>query len=125
MSPKLPFRTPYMRTTVIALALAGVAILVSKVRSEVSEAHTRFLFVQIRKVVSEQGTLPNQSGLLAMLRRSDIDWNSCGIADDRLLDGWHRTVSISATQTSLILRSTGRDGVAATADDITERIEAQ
>lgn len=55
-----------MRTTVIALALAGVAILVSKVRSEVSEAHTRFLFVQIRKVVSEQGTLPNQSGLLAI-----------------------------------------------------------
>ncbi len=119
----MPFPIPLVLATVIALAIAGIVPVISKARSKIRELHTWFLFGQIRVVV-EQGGLPSdQSALLDVLQRSNIDWNSCGMDRGRMYDGWSRPIAVSITHTSLVLRSAGRDGLTDTADDITDRIE--
>ena len=114
---------PLGLAAVIALAAAGTMTIVSTIRSEIRAVHTRFLFNQIRDIVTRNGLPTDRIALLVALRRADIDWNSCGIERDNLLDGWRRPVQVAIAEASLVIQSAGLDGHLGTDDDIVERIE--
>ena len=58
--------------------------------------------------------------LLSALRSSDIDWNSCEVEGDQILDGWGQTVTTTFDPASetWTFRSPGKDLEVGTADDI-------
>ena len=58
--------------------------------------------------------------LLETLRASDINWNSCGIERDRILDGWRQAITTTFDGSTGIwtFRSAGKDAKMRTKDDI-------
>jgi len=80
-------------------------------------------------MVSHLGALDSKTvplsagGLIATLMESRIDWNSCRIEENRILDGWGFPISAAFHETTATwtFRSSGRDGKFGTIDDIEEK----
>lgn len=77
-----------------ALALAAVS-LYPRLQNRIRYTHTSFLFRQIQDAL-RKGPLPKtESDLIAILNRSSLDWNSCRLAGDTVLDGWGQRIALT------------------------------
>ncbi|MEO5916357.1 MAG: hypothetical protein ABIS50_19125 [Luteolibacter sp.] len=91
--------------------------------SKIRETQTRFAIAQIAERIDEieAAQFPRTTeDLIDTLRLSKIDWNSCGIQGERILDGWGRPIRTTFDQVGKrwAFRSPGKDGKIGTADDI-------
>jgi len=137
-----------MKKTGIVLAVAAVSILAlwliagALLIHPIREAHTGFLFGQIQMELTNdlrtallppdqneqwQPVSPSQAHLLADALRSNrlIDWNSCSLDGDIILDGWGRACILEGRSTpaaALRFTSFGKDGIRGTDDDIVREI---
>lgn len=127
MSYRMPFPDPILPIVLIATLVSGISMwvinLFSSNFSKIHDTHTHFALSQIteRLEEAEDSTFPRTTTeLLATLRASNIDWNSCGIERGRILDGWGRVIEATFDRTAGIwtFRSAGRDAEMGTEDDI-------
>ena len=113
------------------------------VGDRILKAHTVFLLGQIEGCLPEyvEGVLLSPSNsvqwreftsqeyrsLADALRGNDlIDWNSCSLSGETILDGWKRKCIVeyrSSPAPSIRLISYGRDGARQTDDDIVREID--
>ena len=123
----MPFPNPLFPIALIALLASGISTWVfntfSSPSSKIRETHTRFAFSQITERLHEveDASYPKtMTELLTTLRASNIDWNSCGLEGDRILDGWRQTVTATfdGYARSWTFRSSGKDSEIGTEDDI-------
>ena len=63
--------------------------------------------------------------LLTMLKRANIDWNSCSLESGQVLDGWKRPIRIQFNPSNSVwtFASAGEDGEFETGDDLEFRSE--
>lgn len=123
----MPFPDPILPIALIALLASGVSMwvfnLFSSSSSKIRETHTHFALNQIAECLNEieDPDFPRTAtDLLSALRTSDIDWNSCEVEGDQILDGWGQTVTTTFDPASetWTFRSPGNDHEVRTADDI-------
>lgn len=123
----MPFPDPLLPIALIALLASGISMWVfntfSSTSSKIRDAHTRFAFSQITERLHEveDASFPRTvAELLTTLRASNIDWNSCGIEGDRILDGWRQpiTATFDGSARTWTFRSPGKDAEIGTGDDI-------
>lgn len=59
------------------------------------------------------------------LSRRTLDWNSCALVDDTILDGWGRVVTfVPLDAGGFELHSSGVDGILGTDDDIITEVRS-
>jgi len=123
----MPFPDPILPIALIALLASGVSMwlfnLFSSSSSKIREIHTHFALNQIAERLNEieDADFPRTTkDLLSALRASDIDWNSCEVEGDQILDGWGEAVTsaFDAASDTWTFRSPGKDLKVGTADDI-------
>jgi hypothetical protein len=109
---------------IAALIVGSIALAQMTFRDNTKRVHTEFLFQQIEQVVFH-ATFPNTPADLAdLLSRSVIDWNSCSLSEEQLIDSWANKIrtEINSRESIITLTSSGVDGVFGTNDDISKTI---
>ncbi|NRB73108.1 MAG: hypothetical protein HRU46_01995 [Verrucomicrobiales bacterium] len=123
----MPFPDPILLIALIALLASGVSMwvfnLFSSSSSKIRETHTHFALNQAAERLNEieDASFPTTTtDLVSVLRASDIDWNSCEVVGDQILDGWGQamTTTFDASSDTWTFRSSGTDSEVGTADDI-------
>jgi len=123
----MPFHDPILPIALVALLASGISMWAfntfSSTSSKIRDTHTRFAFSQITDRLHnvEDASFPRtMTELLTTLRTSNIDWNSCEIEGDRILDGWRQpiTATFDGSVRTWTFRSPGKDAEIATGDDI-------
>jgi hypothetical protein len=126
MSYRMPFPVPFLPIILIA-ALASLAFsLILKTRNEAKRTHTCFLLNQINEVVATPSLPESKFELIQLLKHSDIDWNSCKLTSEELLDSWGARfhVNFDGMSDRLTIRSAGADKKFNTADDFAKTMQA-
>ena len=129
---------------VVVLGCASTLLIVrSMAKDTILETHTKFLFGQIeselpdsvKAILLSGRTAANwsefssqQYGILAdaLCEIKVLDWNSCSLSGNMILDGWNRKCIVESRTTptpAIRLSSCGRDGVRVTDDDIVREVE--
>lgn len=123
----MPFPDPILPIALIAMLASGISTWIfngfSSTSSKIHDTHTRFALSQITERLNgvEDASLPRTTKeLLSTLRASNIDWNSCVIEEDRILDGWGQPITTTFDESLEIWRfqSAGKDAQMGTDDDI-------
>ena len=132
MSDRMPIPDPILPIAMVALLASGISMfgfkLLSSVSSKIRNAHTHFALGQMAEIVEEVGNADyprTKIELLAVLRSSAIDWNSCGIEGSEIYDGWGQAITTTFDESGGIwtFRSPGKDRKIGTDDDIEKRTE--
>lgn len=127
MSYRMPFPNPFLPILLIVLLASGITTwvfnLFSSSSSKIRETHTHFALNQIAerlKEIDDANFPATTTDLLSVLRASNIDWNSCELEGEQILDGWGQTMTTTfdAPSETWTFRSPGRDSEVGTADDI-------
>ena len=84
--------------------------------------HTGFLSAQIRDEESLPMGISSMTELVGYLSARRLDWNSCELEDDLILDGWGQIVRFTDMDGGFGLHSRGVDGIFDTDDDIVMEI---
>lgn len=123
----MQLRHPILLIALIGLLASGIAVSIFNLwpsgSSMIRETHTRFAISQMSDRLGEVRTdeLPiGTNELIALLRASRIDWNTCKLEGDQILDGWHRPITATFDDERLrwTFCSPGKDGKIGTEDDI-------
>jgi hypothetical protein len=120
----MPFPNPLLPVILIAACFAGcVTWILGLAASGSYRAHTQFAFAQITEHLNERsGTeLPkNERDLILLLHEAFIDWNSCNLNGNCILDSWAVAVRMKFDDRNLqwTFRSAGEDRKFDTPDDI-------
>lgn len=123
----MPFPDPILLIALITLSAGGISIWIfntfSSTSPKIRDTHTRFTLSQITERLNdiEDASSPRTTAeLLSTLRASNIDWNSCRIEEDQILDGWGQPITATFDESSKIwtFLSTGKDTEMGTEDDI-------
>lgn len=123
----MPFPLPGLLIVLIGVPVSAIAMwgfnLFSSISPKLRSTHTRFALSLITERLDEFGEtdFPETSKeLLAVLRKSNIAWNSCGIEGDKILDGWGQPIQTAFDESSgtWTFRSPGWDSEIGTEDDI-------
>lgn len=123
----MPFPDPLLPIVLIAAILGGLSMWLfntfSSISSKSRDAHTRFAVSQMVSHLSEldQADFPmSSSDLIKALKESSIDWNSCSVDGEQILDGWGQSMDATFDQStaSWTFRSSGKDRNFGTHDDI-------
>ena len=129
-SYRMPFPDPLLPIVLIALlgigTLMGIFRLLSTSSSKSREIHTRFALAQIVERLDEveDTAFPEvTTELVAILRAAKIDWNSCGLEGNQIVDGWRRPImtTFDAPAGTWSFCSSGRDAQMGTEDDIVSK----
>lgn len=125
MTYRMPFPVPFLPMLLIAVFAGGISMwTINFVSSDkVRETHTHFAITQATELLDQidDADFPRTStGLMDSLRSSRIDWNSCEIRGEKILDGWGNSISITLDDNDGIwsFHSFGKDGKSGTSDDI-------
>lgn len=91
--------------------------------AQIRETQTHFAIRQATELLDQidDADLPSTAaGLIDRLRSSTIDWNSCRIRGEQVLDGWGNPIATTFDNKNEIwsFHSFGKDGKSGTADDI-------
>jgi len=125
----MPFPEPFLPIILIATLIFGFSMWLfntfGSISSKIREAHTQFTISQMVSHLSELDVtaIPrSEVDLISTLKESRIDWNSCRIESDRILDGWRQPMNVTFDESKgrWVFLSSGRDGKFGTADDIDE-----
>lgn len=88
----------------------------------IRHAHPGHIFLQIqRRWLSPANDRASSAGTFGLWLGSiadGLDWNSCRLKNDVLLDGWGHAVRVNVGGTQIDLWSAGNDGLWETEDDI-------
>jgi hypothetical protein len=123
----MPFPDPILPIALIALLASGISMWIfnvfSSTSSKIHDTHTRFALSQITEHLNgvEDESIPRtKTELFSILRASNIDWNSCGLEGDQILDGWGQPITATFDESlgRWTFRSTGEDAEMGTEDDI-------
>lgn len=121
----MPFPVPFLPMLLIAAFAAWVSMwAINLVSSDkVRETHTHFAIRQATELLDQidDANFPRTStGLIDRLRSSRIDWNSCEIRGEEILDGWGNSIAITFDHNDGIwlFHSFGKDGKSGTSDDV-------
>ena len=124
MGYRMPYPIPCLPVVLAAIGASLILPLISHlVGPRIREAHTRTTLSQIDfelKNLNEVSWPRDHSALISFLQTRDIDWNSCEIKGEGLLDGWGRNIEtlFDASANAWSFRSAGKDGSLDTRDDI-------
>jgi hypothetical protein len=125
MSYRMPFPVPFLPLLLIATFAGGISIWAIKLFSsaKIRETQTHFSIRQATELLDQidDANFPRTTaGLIDRLRSSGIDWNSCGIRGEQVLDGWGNPITTTFDHKGGIwsFHSFGKDGKSGTADDI-------
>jgi hypothetical protein len=115
----------------IVAALSCIVVTIGKIHELTRQAHTGSLFSQLdmtyHQHLKEGGrSVDSENSFLALVAqwKPKIDWESCSLRSDAILDGWKTPVQISVDPLAINLRSAGRDRSFQTTDDIIASIMA-
>lgn len=100
----------------VSIGLLGLTLQMA-LSDPIREAHTKFLFLQVQSLLKEKPPLGTATDLTSLLKQSSIDWNSCRMDGDRILDGWDQPIIIRTESERWTLISAGRDGRFGSSDD--------
>ena len=123
----MPFLNKLLPIILIASIIGGISPWLfrtySSSSSEMRDTHTLFAISQMINLLSElkDEALPRTSvNLIKSLKVSNIDWNSCRIDGERILDGWGQPINATYEDSTSIwtFRSSGSDFKFGTDDDI-------
>lgn len=123
----MPFPHPLLAMVLVAWLGSGATMWVIKTcnsdSSEVRDSHTLFTISQMVSHLSElkDELLPKTSAdLIKSMKTANIDWNSCRIDGERILDGWGQPMNASYEISTSVwnFRSSGPDFKFGTTDDI-------
>jgi hypothetical protein len=121
----MPFPVPFLPLLLIATFAGGISIWAINLFSsaKIRETHTHFAIRQATELLDQidDADFPRTAaGLIDRLESSRIDWNSCGIRGEQVLDGWGNPITTSFDNKDGIwsFHSFGKDGKRGTADDI-------
>ena len=123
----MPFPDPILPLAFIVLLASGISMWVinsfSSTSSRVQDTHTHFTLSQITERLDEVEDVNfprTTTELLSTLRASSIDWNSCKIEGDRIVDSWGQPIAVTfdGTSETWTFRSLGKDSEIGTEDDI-------
>lgn len=121
----MPFPVPFLRKLLIATFVAVISMWAFNLVSsdKVSETHTHFAIRQATELLDQidDADFPRTAtGLMDRLRSSRIDWNSCEIRGEQILDGWGNSIATTFDDNDGIwaFHSFGKDGKSGTSDDI-------
>ncbi len=117
---------PFLPIALIALLATSISMwfnLFPFTSSRTREAHTHFALYQIAERLKEtdDANFPaTMTELFSVLQVANIDWNTCGLGGDQILDGWGQamTATFDYPSETWTFRSPGRDSEAGTEDDI-------
>jgi hypothetical protein len=125
MSYRMPFPLPFLPMLLVAAISGSASIWLIKLFSSarIRETQTAFAISQIVDSINqtEDAGFPRTTPeLMNTLRASSIDWNSCRMEGDGILDAWGRpmTAVLDEKDTKWSIRSFGKDGRNGTGDDI-------
>jgi hypothetical protein len=127
MGYRMPSPELFLPIVLIAALGSGISIWLFNTLSSTSptirEEHTKFAISQMVGFLGEleDEQPPVSTGeLIKALKESSIDWNSCRIDGNQILDGWGRPMSAAfdPSTATWTFRSSGRDGRVGTGDDI-------
>lgn len=125
MSYRMPFPVPFLPILLIAVFAGGTSMWILNFFSSarIRETQTRFAIRQITEQLDQLNDedFPRTAiDLIDRLRSSRIDWNSCEIQGEQILDGWRSpiTTTLDSKTGSWAFHSSGRDGKSGTTDDI-------
>ena len=121
----MPFPVPFLPMVLIAAFAGGISMWVinSFSSGKIRETHTHFAIRQITEQLDQidDTDFPRTAtDMIDRLRSLRIDWNSCEIQGEQILDGWGIpiTTTLDSKTGSWAFHSFGRDGKSGTADDI-------
>jgi hypothetical protein len=121
----MPFTVSFLPILLIAMFAGGISIGVIHLFSSagIRETQTHFAIRQATEVLDQidDAEFPRTSAdLIDRLRSSGMDWNSCGIQGEQVLDGWSKPITTTFDKKSgrWSFHSFGKDGKSGTADDI-------
>ncbi|MCU0748051.1 MAG: type II secretion system protein GspG [Akkermansiaceae bacterium] len=121
----MPYPLPFLRPLVVAGLIVFAFTLVLRFFSSrtILESHTAFALSQMVEHIhqTDRAKFPRTNEqLIELLKLATIDWNSCRIEGDDVLDGWGRplTLTFDSDKQRWTFRSSGKDGLAGTDDDI-------
>ena len=121
----MQFPVPFLPMLLIAVLAGGISMWILNFFSsaKIRETQTHFAIRQITEQIDQlnDDEVPRTAiDLLDRLRSSRIDWNSCEIQGEQILDGWGSPISttLDVNTGSWAFHSSGRDGKSGTADDI-------
>jgi hypothetical protein len=125
MSYRMPYPVPFLPILLIATFAGGISIWVINLFSSdrIRETQTHFALRQVTELLDriDDADFPRTStALINSLISSKIDWNSCGIQGEQVLDGWNNpiTTTFDKKDGRWSFHSFGKDGKSGTIDDI-------
>lgn len=121
----MPFPVPFLPVLLIATFAGGISIWVINLLSstKIRATQTHFAIRQATELLDQidDADFPRTTaGLIDRLKSSRIDWNSCGIRGEQVLDGWGNPITTTFDKKDGIwsFQSFGKDGRSGSADDI-------
>ena len=108
-------------TVLVVLFVAAFLFFRVIIAPYILEAHTGIMFTQIRERIEAAENFPiSTKSLVAIIENSNIDWNSCRIEDEEILDGWENPIRIEfiEAERTLSFQSSGMNGQFGGSDDI-------
>jgi hypothetical protein len=121
----MPYPVPFLPILLIATFAGGISIWVINLFSSdrIRETQTHFALRQVTELLDriDDADFPRTStALINSLISSKIDWNSCGIQGEQVLDGWNNpiTTTFDKKDGRWSFHSFGKDGKSGTIDDI-------
>lgn len=122
----MPFPVPFLPIILITASASLALPLILNTRNEAKRTHTCFLLNQINEVATTPSLPGSKSELLQLLKRSEIDWNSCKLTSEEVLDSWGTPFQLDfdGMPDHFAIRSAGADKKLKTKDDILRLIES-
>jgi len=121
----MPFPVPFLPIVLIVAFASAISMwLINHFSSaKIRETQTHFAIRQITERLDqiEEADFPRTTAdLIDSLESSRIDWNSCGIQGEQILDGWGIPIitTFDKKNERWSFHSFGRDGRSGSADDI-------
>jgi len=111
---------------VILIAAAGYGVLRLTLQPYIFEIHTKFLFNQLEEILKNEGTpLTSTEAFFQIVKKSNIDWNSCKMEQQTIFDSWDEPIIIQIqTETKeWLFHSSGANRLMGDSDDITKTVK--
>lgn len=125
MSYRMPYPVPCLGFFVIAVGGFLMARCFLTTKAEANRMQTYFLLNQIKAVAASPFLPGSKPELIQLLKRSNIDWNSCKLTSEEVLDSWGTPfhLDFGGIPDRFEMRSAGADKKLDTDDDILRMIE--
>lgn len=94
MSYPWPIWVPCLVMIVASIVAGSIFPFFLKMRSAAGNAHTGLLMNQIGEILQEPPAVDSKGQLIERLKAACIDWNSCRINGDEIIDSWKSLVMI-------------------------------